>query len=130
MLGVKLGLAFLYLTVLFVNVDFTDARAFQDIRSDTIETRFGDEEPKDPGWMRQKLINFGEIASKVGGKLGSAGMKVTGYIESLCKMLKAIVPIVATVCHVKQFQFCASSDASLDLTNAIQAKDINLNIPD
>lgn len=57
-------------------------------------------------------------------------MKITGFVDKFCEIVKTIIPLLAAICNVGQFQFCAAtSDAPTAFNEAISAN-IDLNTPD
>ncbi|RZC42520.1 uncharacterized protein BDFB_011904 [Asbolus verrucosus] len=107
------------------------------IRSDVIVTKWPEQQAvavddtKQPGWMRQQLMKFGEVASRVGNAMGSHATKITAAIDKICDVIKTIIPFLAAVCHVGQFKFCSSAtQAPEQLAEAMAPASLNLDEPD
>ncbi|CAH0558760.1 unnamed protein product [Brassicogethes aeneus] len=92
------------------------------------QTHSADEENK-PGWMRQQLMKFGNMASRVGNAMGSHATKITAAVDKVCEIVKTIIPLLAAVCHVGQFKFCAATSGS-EISDALNPSSLDLNIPD
>ncbi|KAF5298242.1 hypothetical protein FQR65_LT09753 [Abscondita terminalis] len=89
------------------------------------------ESPGQPGWMKRQLMRFGNMFGTIGNKLGGFTGKVTNALDKLCQVIKTIIPVVAAVCHVGQFQFCGSVvDAPGELASALAPNNIDLSIQD
>lgn len=39
--------------------------------------------------------------------MGHAGFQLSSTAEKICDLVKKILPIIAAICHVGQFKFCA-----------------------
>ncbi|EEZ98088.1 hypothetical protein TcasGA2_TC000501 [Tribolium castaneum] len=122
------------LCVIFRNVD---CRSVQyPIRSDVIVTKFPTTqetvpENEKPGWMRRTLMKFGEVTSRLGNAMGAHATKITSAIDKVCEIVKTIIPLIAAVCHVGQFKFCAAtSEAPGQLAEALNPVSLNLDEPD
>ncbi|XP_044756958.1 uncharacterized protein LOC123315360 [Coccinella septempunctata] len=97
------------------------------IKSDVIVTQWPSTNEKSdlkeelqPGWMKRQLINFGKAASRVGNMMGSHATKISIALDKICEVIKTVIPLLAAVCHVGQFGFCAATnDAPADLSAAI-----------
>ncbi|XP_023014542.2 uncharacterized protein [Leptinotarsa decemlineata] len=88
-------------------------------------------EENEPGFMRRQLLKFGEMASKIGNTMGEHATKITSFIDKLCEIFKTVIPLLAAVCHVGQFKFCAATtDAPAQLGEALNPGSLDLNIPD
>lgn len=71
------------------------------------------------------------MASRVGNVMGAHAAKITTFVEKLCEIVKTIVPLMAAICHVGQFQFCAATNAApTELQDAILPEQLDLNTPD
>ncbi|KAK4881490.1 hypothetical protein RN001_004809 [Aquatica leii] len=81
--------------------------------------------------LKRQLMRFGNVFSSIGNKLGGFTGRVTTALDKLCEVIKTIIPVVAAVCHVGQFQFCGSvMDAPNELANALAPSSIDLSIQD
>ncbi|XP_060524496.1 uncharacterized protein LOC132700919 [Cylas formicarius] len=67
-------------------------------------------EENSPGWVRKQLLKFGQVASRMGNALGKHATKMSSTIEKICEVIKTFLPLLAAVCHVGQFAFCAAAD--------------------
>nr|CAI5823044.1 unnamed protein product [Callosobruchus analis] len=86
-------------------------------------------EEKQPGFLRRQLLRFGEVASNIGNTLGSHASKITSAIDKICEVVKTVIPVIAAVCHVGQFKFCAgTTEGPEQLAQAMSG--VDLNIPD
>ncbi|KAB0802287.1 hypothetical protein PPYR_04473 [Photinus pyralis] len=85
----------------------------------------------EPGWMRRQLKKLGNMFGSIGNGLGGFTKRITGTLDKFCELVKTIIPVVAAVCHVGQFQFCGSvADAPKELAEALSPINIDLSIPD
>ncbi|KAL3276750.1 hypothetical protein HHI36_012120 [Cryptolaemus montrouzieri] len=99
------------------------------IKSDVIVTRWNPTtnktsgkliEEEQPGWMRRQLMNFGKVASRVGNLMGSHASKISTALDKVCEVIKTLIPLLAAICNVGQFGFCAATnDAPVQLSAAI-----------
>ncbi|VEN45637.1 unnamed protein product [Callosobruchus maculatus] len=88
-----------------------------------------EDEEKQPGFLRRQLLRFGEVASNIGNSLGGHAAKITSAIDKICEVVKTVIPVIAAVCHVGQFKFCAgTTEGPEQLAQAING--VDLNIPD
>nr|CAH7714347.1 unnamed protein product [Callosobruchus chinensis] len=88
-----------------------------------------EDEEKQPGFLRRQLLRFGEVASNIGNSLGGHASKITTAIDKICEVVKTVIPVIAAVCHVGQFKFCAgTTEGPEQLAQAING--VDLNIPD
>ncbi|CAH1954529.1 unnamed protein product [Acanthoscelides obtectus] len=88
-----------------------------------------EDEEKQPGFMKRQLMRFGELASNMENTLGGHAAKITSAIDKICEVVKTVIPVIAAVCHVGQFKFCAAStEGPEQLAQAMNG--IDLNIPD
>ncbi|XP_050312714.1 uncharacterized protein LOC126747853 [Anthonomus grandis grandis] len=86
---------------------------------------------EEPGLMRKTLLKFGEMASKIGNAMGGHASKITAALDKICEVVKTVVPLLAAVCHVGQFGFCAATDeAPIKLSEAMNAQTLNLDALD
>ncbi|KAK5649798.1 hypothetical protein RI129_000827 [Pyrocoelia pectoralis] len=85
----------------------------------------------EPGWLRRQLKRFGSMFASVGNGLGGFTKRITNTLDKFCELVKTIIPVVAAVCHVGQFEFCGSVvDAPKELADALSPTNIDLSIPD
>ncbi|KAK9881058.1 hypothetical protein WA026_014403 [Henosepilachna vigintioctopunctata] len=99
------------------------------VRSDIIVTKWNPatekgisqiKEEQQPGWMRRQLMNFGKAASRVGNMMGTHATKITAALDKVCEVIKTLIPLLAAICHVGQFSFCAATNSvPTDLSAAI-----------
>lgn len=76
-------------------------------------------------------MKFGKVASRVGNAMGAHATKITSFIDKFCEIVKTIIPLLAAICHVGQFQFCAATnDAPAEFQDAITPDRLDLNSPD
>ncbi|XP_045468316.1 uncharacterized protein LOC123676462 [Harmonia axyridis] len=125
----KILVSFVLLFILLAVVYGLPAQPFGNtggIKSDVIVTNWPSSgkgtivEEEQPGWMRRQLMNFGKAASKVGNMMGSHATKITSALDKICEIIKTVIPLLAAVCHVGQFGFCAATnEAPSDLSAAI-----------
>ncbi|CAG9769238.1 unnamed protein product [Ceutorhynchus assimilis] len=79
------------------------------------------------GWMRQTLLKFGQVASKIGNAMGSHTSKITAALDKICEVIKTVVPLLAAVCHVGEFGFCSATDeAPIRLSEAMNPSTLDL----
>lgn len=77
------------------------------------------------------MLKFGKVASRVGNAMGSRATKITAAVDKVCEFVKTIIPLLAAVCRVGQFKFCAAAnEAPQQLTQALSPSSLDLNIPD
>lgn len=73
------------------------------------------------------MIKFGEVASRVGNAMGAHATKITSAIDKVCEIVKTVIPLLAAVCHVGQFKFCAATTQAPDqLSEALNPTSLNL----
>lgn len=76
-------------------------------------------------------MKFGKVASRVGNAMGAHATKITAFVDKLCEIVKTIIPLLAAICHVGEFQFCAATNnAPNDFNDAITPERLDLNSPD
>lgn len=76
-------------------------------------------------------MKFGKVASRVGNAMGTHATKITSFVDKFCEIVKTIIPLMAAICHVGQFQFCAATnDAPTEFQSAISPERLDLNTPD
>lgn len=76
-------------------------------------------------------MKFGKVASRVGNAMGAHATKITSFVDKLCEIIKTIIPLLAAICHVGQFQFCAAmDDAPTEFQSAVAPEHLDLNSPD
>lgn len=82
-------------------------------------------------FQRRTLLKFGKVTSRIGNVMGGHAAKITSFVEKICEIVKTIVPLMAAICHVGQFQFCAATNAApTELQQAIAPDNLDLNTPD
>ncbi|XP_066150501.1 uncharacterized protein [Euwallacea fornicatus] len=82
---------------------------------------------KDPGWLRQLLLQFGKMASKIGNSMGGHANKITAALDKICEVVKTVIPLLAAVCHVGEFGFCAATnEAPIKLAEAMNPNNLDL----
>lgn len=52
------------------------------------------------------------MASKVGNKMGAHATKISAALDKICEIVKTIIPVLAAVCHVGEFSFCAATNGN------------------
>ncbi|XP_056630411.1 uncharacterized protein LOC130440998 [Diorhabda sublineata] len=133
----------LVLLLTFISNDSTQALSINkphEFRSDVVQTHWPTDkklpaadvnEEDQPGFWRKQLVRFGEVASKVGNSVGSSASSITRAIDKVCEVVKTVIPLLAAVCHVGQFKFCAATTGAPDeLNTAINNGYADLNLPD
>lgn len=82
-------------------------------------------------FQRKQLMKFGQVASNVGNAMGSQATKITSAVDKVCDIVKLIIPLLAAICKVGQFKFCAATtSAPAELSEAMSPSNFDLNIPD
>jgi hypothetical protein len=129
---------YLFVSIVFCTIlQYVQCYSIQyPVRSDAIVTKWPQNqeivpEDKQPGWMRRQLMRFGEVASRVGNAMGTHATKISGAIDKVCEIVKTVIPLLAAVCHVGQFKFCAATMQAPDqLSDALNPSSLNLDDPD
>lgn len=62
------------------------------------------------------MSRLGGVAGDVGNAVGRASISISTTAEKICDLVKKIIPILAAICHVGQFKFCASTGLTPDET--------------
>lgn len=84
-----------------------------------------------PVFQRRTLQKFGQVTSRIGNAMGSHATKITSFVDKFCEIVKTIIPLLAAICNVGQFQFCsATNEAPIALQDAMSPAELDLNTPD
>lgn len=76
-------------------------------------------------------MKFGELTGAVGNKLGGFTGRLAKALDKVCEVVKTIIPVVAAVCHVGQFEFCGSlNEAPQELVAALAPENLDLSALD
>lgn len=71
-------------------------------------------------------MRFGQVASKIGNTMGGHANKITAALDKICEVIKTVIPLLAAVCHVGEFGFCAATnEAPVKLAEAMNPNDLN-----
>lgn len=82
-------------------------------------------------FQKRQLLRFGEMTSTVGNKLGAFSSRLARALDKICEVVKTIIPVIAAVCHVGQFEFCGPiNEAPQELAEALAPNNLDLSIPD
>ncbi|KAG5879262.1 hypothetical protein JTB14_001707 [Gonioctena quinquepunctata] len=131
----------LAVSIFCIFIERTDSKSLQNqYHSDVIVTHWPtsapdskktENEENEPGFMRRQLMRFGEVASKVGNSMGAHATKISSAVDKVCEIVKTIIPLLAAICHVGQFKFCAATTEAPDqLAAALNPNSLDLNLPD
>ncbi|XP_018568832.1 uncharacterized protein LOC108909081 [Anoplophora glabripennis] len=90
-----------------------------------------DDDVNEPGFMRKQLMKFGQAASNVGNVMGTHATKISSAVDKVCDIVKLIIPLLAAICRVGQFKFCAATTSGpAELSEAMSPSNLDLNILD
>lgn len=63
--------------------------------------------------------------------MGSHANKITAALDKICEVIKTVIPLMAAVCHVGEFGFCAATDeVPIKLSEAMNPNELNLDALD